>query len=211
MKMTDDPNPNIPPSDKNADEKAAHEALMEELFGDLPEETPDSIRAERDGLQQQVLGLNAGLARAQEEKEALTRQLAAQKEESAAVLARARKQAEEEKPFVLEKFVKEVLPVVDNLERGLAAIPADQRVSDPKFDKIAQGVEKTLQQLTIVFNKFGIKEINPAGEEFDPAKHEAIGMRDAPDAESDTVVEVAQKGYELNGRVIRPARVVVKP
>jgi molecular chaperone GrpE len=104
-----------------------------------------------------------------------------------------------------------VLPVVDTLELGLNSIPKAARESDPKFAKLAEGVEKTLGQLTAVFNKFGIREINPINQAFDENKHEAITMIDRPDVEPETVVQVAQKGYEIEGRVIRPAKVIVTP
>ena len=214
--MTD--NPPVPGDDQNpstpvpATDDDARKARNDALFGDLDdEETPEDIKAERDALRQTLANMGTSLGRSQQDNLTLTKALATQKEESAAVLGRTKQQFEEQKPFMLEKFLKDVLPVVDNLERGLAAVTADQRASDPKLDKYLQGMEKTLGQLTAVFNKFGIKAIDPKGEDFDPNKHEAISMVDDPDAESDTVISVAQKGYELNGRIIRPAKVTVKP
>ncbi len=207
----DKPTPEKPEiSEEEAARKRQHD---EELYGDLDdeEETPEEIRKQRDELLEDKIRITGRLGESQQERLRLQTQLEAQKVEAAAALARTQRQVDEQKDFALEKFIKEVLPVVDNLERGLAAIPAAQRAADPKFEKLAQGMEKTLGQLSAVFNKFGIKAIDPKGQPFDPEKHEAVSTNDDADVESDTVVEVAQKGYELNGRVIRPARVVVKP
>jgi len=206
----DHENPVAPVTDDAED--AAYRERMAELFEDIPEEeTPEEINADRDSLRKKLIEMGASLSGSRQDNTALTKQLTAQKEELAQSMARIKNQFDAQASFALEKFVKEVLPVIDNLERGLGAIPKAQRAADPKFDKLAQGIEKTIGQLTAVFNKFGIREINPRGEAFDPARHEAISTQDAPDVESDTVVEVAQKGYELNGRVIRPAKVIVKP
>ncbi len=205
----------IPDNSPAPVEDAAHQAKMEDLFGDLEDaeaaETPESIKAERDALRAQLADTGMALGRALQESVSLTKQLASQKEESARAGARTKQQFEEQKSFVLEKFVKDILPVIDTLELGLKSVSAQQRAADPKFDKHLQGVEKTLLQLTAVFNKAGIKVIDPVDTAFDPNKHEAIGLADdGSDKATDTVLTVAQKGYELNGRVIRPARVIVK-
>lgn len=212
--MTDTPNSenkDFRPEDEAARKAAENEAL----FGDLDDEeaeTPEEILADRNRLLQQVSDLGIRLGTSETENLALTKQLAAQKQESTAAQGRLQTQFEEQKAFAVEKFVKDVLPVIDNFERGLAAIPAEQRANDAKFDKMAQGIEKILGQLTAVFNKHGIKEINPAeGADFDPNKHEAVTVQEKEGLESDAVVTVAQKGYELNGRVVRPARVIVTP
>ncbi|MBI3441741.1 MAG: nucleotide exchange factor GrpE [Proteobacteria bacterium] len=216
--MTDEHNSGTPPEEKpetvvnnpEVDPDAeAHRKLMEDLGLD-EEETPDQIKAERDDLRKKMIATSGRIMELQQGQQKLTGQLEEQQREAARAIARTQKQVDEQKDFALEKFVKEVLPVIDNLERGLSVIPKEQRAADPKFEKLAQGFEKTLGQLTAVFNKFGIKEINPQGEAFDPGKHEAISTEDNAEAESDTVVVVAQKGYELNGRVIRHAKVVVK-
>lgn len=200
-----------PVSDPDA-EDAAYRERMKELFEDIEEEeTPEQIKAERDDLRKKLIDSAGRVQELQGKQLKLAEQLEEQKREAAQYGQRIKKQAEEQKDFALEKFLKEVLPVIDNLERGLEAISPAQRAADPKFDKLAQGVEKTLSQLTAVFNKFGIKAINPKGEAYDETRHEAISVDDSQDVEPDTVVHVAQKGYELNGRVIRNAKVVVKP
>lgn len=103
--------------------------------------------------------------------------------------------------FALEKFSGELLAVKDSLDAALSVGVAD-------VESYKNGVELTSKQLSSVFEKFNIAEINPAGEKFDPNKHQAIGMVDS-DQEPNTVVSVLQKGYSLNDRVLRPALVMV--
>ncbi|MEO8333276.1 MAG: nucleotide exchange factor GrpE [Gallionella sp.] len=103
--------------------------------------------------------------------------------------------------FAVERFSNEVLAVKDSLEAGLA-------VKEATVESFKSGMELTLKQLTSVFEKFNIKEINPVGEKLDPHKHQAIGMLDS-DQPANTVVSVMQKGYALNDRVLRPALVMV--
>lgn len=203
--------PAAAPKEMSAEDKA-HADKMKELFGDLDDEddepeTMESLRAERDALLQQVADMTSRLGRSQNENLTLFQKA----EEAKKVLTRAEEKFENDKQFAVEKFVKEILPVVDTLELGLQSISAKDRAEDPKFGKLAEGVEKTLGQLTAVFNKFGIKQINPINEEFDANKHEALATQPKADTDPETVIHVAQKGYEVNGRLIRPAKVIVTP
>ena len=99
-------------------------------------------------------------------------------------------------------LVRELLPVVDNLERALASAEEGE-------DHLAHGVRLVLEDLVAVLARNGIEQFDPTGEKFDPTLHEALSMRDQEDAESGTVIDVMEKGYRLNGDVLRPARVVV--
>ena len=103
--------------------------------------------------------------------------------------------------FAVERFSNEMLAVKDSLEAGLA-------VTTQNVESFKSGMELTLKQLSSVFEKFNINEINPVGEKLDPHKHQAIGMLDS-DQPANTVVSVMQKGYALNDRVLRPAMVMV--
>ena len=103
--------------------------------------------------------------------------------------------------FAVERFTNEMLAVKDSLEAGLA-------VETATVESFKSGMELTLKQLTGVFEKFNISEINPLGDKFDAHKHQAIGMLDS-DQPANTVVSVMQKGYALNDRVLRPAMVMV--
>src|SRR3989338_537160 len=103
--------------------------------------------------------------------------------------------------YAVERFSNEMLAVKDSLEAGLA-------VETATVESFKSGMELTLKQLSSVFDKFNIKEINPVGEKLDPHKHQAISMVDS-DQPANTVVSVMQKGYALNDRVLRPAMVMV--
>jgi molecular chaperone GrpE len=109
--------------------------------------------------------------------------------------------------FALEKFSNEMLSVVDNLERALAAAP--NAAADPNLVGLVEGVQLTLKGCLEVFAKFNIQQIDPRGAPFDPQQHQAMAMVPNPAVEPNTVIEVMQKGYSLNGRVLRPAMVVV--
>ncbi|MEE4379241.1 MAG: nucleotide exchange factor GrpE [Candidatus Competibacteraceae bacterium] len=106
--------------------------------------------------------------------------------------------------FALKSFVEGLLPVKDSLEMGIAAADEAQDVA-----KLLEGSELTLKQLIGVLEKFGVQELNPQGEQFNPEFHEAMATQPAGQAEPNTVMHVVQKGYLLNDRLIRPAMVIV--
>ena len=116
---------------------------------------------------------------------------------------RSARDVEQAHRYALEKIAQELLPVRDSLELAAASAGTADAAA------LAAGQEATLKLLARVFEKFSIQGIEPAGEPFDPQKHEAMAMQDAPAAEPDSVLMVVQKGYELNGRLLRPARVIV--
>jgi molecular chaperone GrpE len=107
--------------------------------------------------------------------------------------------------YALDRFVNDIVPVADNLERALDTVDKE----DEKQKAIIEGVELTLKSLLDVLERHGVMQLSPAGEPFDPQLHEAIAMVPNPEMEPNSVMEVMQKGYVLNGRVVRPARVVV--
>jgi molecular chaperone GrpE len=106
--------------------------------------------------------------------------------------------------FALERFVNELLPVMDGLEMGVAAAAETQDVA-----QLLEGSELTLKMLGSALDKFGVKEVNPKGAKFNPEVHEAMATQPAAHAEPNTVLQVIQKGYMLNERLIRPALVIV--
>ena len=105
-----------------------------------------------------------------------------------------------------EKFSTELLSVMDNLERALAAAANHE---DDTVKAIYEGVDLTLKSFTDCFNRFHIEAVDPMGEPFDPQLHQAMTIIENGEVEPNTVIEVMQKGYTLHGRVIRPAMVVV--
>lgn len=119
---------------------------------------------------------------------------------------RAQRDLENAHKYGLEKFANALLPVRDSLEMGIAAATQGQNV-DPA--KLIEGSDLTLKMLAGVLEKFGIAEVNPQGEPFNPQFHEAMSIQPREDVAPNTVVMVVQKGYLLNDRLIRPAMVIV--
>jgi len=121
--------------------------------------------------------------------------------------ARKRAQGEIDKArkFALEKFAGELLPVADNLERALqVANPEDEAIKP-----IVDGVELTLKSFISTIEKFGMSVIDPQGQPFNPEQHQAMSMQENAELPANTVLAVMQKGYEINGRLLRPAMVMV--
>jgi len=118
---------------------------------------------------------------------------------------RAEQDVEKARKFALESFCKELLPVVDNLERTLAVTAGH----DESVKPIIEGVELTLKSFTDALRKFNIEPVDPQGEPFDPQLHQAMSLVENPDVEPNTVIAVMQKGYTLNARLVRPAMVMV--
>lgn len=119
------------------------------------------------------------------------------------VRKRAVRDVENAHRFSLERFARELLGVRDSLEMGLEA------GTDAGPETLLKGSQATLKLLVTTMQQFGIEEIDPHGEPFDPELHEAMTMQPSADVEPGSVMTVFQKGYTLNGRLLRPARVVV--
>jgi molecular chaperone GrpE len=116
---------------------------------------------------------------------------------------RAARDVEQAHRYALEKFAQELLPVRDSLELAAASAPNADVAS------LIAGQDATSKLLARAFEKFSIKGIEPVGEPFDPQRHEAMAMQESATAAPDSVLHVVQRGYELNGRLLRPARVIV--
>jgi molecular chaperone GrpE len=118
---------------------------------------------------------------------------------------RTEKELQNAHKFALERFVKELLPVIDSVELAVQAASVDA----PDISKIREGNELILQQFLSVLEKFNVTALDPVGEPFNPDRHEAMSMQPRADVEPNTVVQVFQKGFLLNDRLIRPAMVIV--
>jgi molecular chaperone GrpE len=118
---------------------------------------------------------------------------------------RAERDVENAHKYALKNFVDSLLPVIDSMEMGQTAANAENAT----LESIREGSELTMTMFAQVLERSGLQQINPQGEKFDPEKHQAISMVEAPDVKSNSVIEVMQKGFSLNDRLIRPAMVVV--
>lgn len=198
----------------NKDQQAEAEASAEAT----EELTAEEQAAEEGSAAQDAADASEDAAEAAEDIEGaevtldhLKDELAAAKDaalRAAAEAQNARRRAEQDvekaRKFALERFAGDLLPVVDNLERALAAA-----AEAPEANAIAEGVDLTLRSLMETLSKNGIEAVDPMGEPFDPQLHQAMTMVPNPDMEPNTVMDVMQKGYTLSGRLIRPAMVVV--
>ena len=118
---------------------------------------------------------------------------------------RTQKDLDDTRKYAVERFAKELITVVDSLELGLQAISGD---SD-EVQKFREGSELTLKQFEAAFAKANIETLNPLGQPFNPEHHQAMAMQPSVDVAPNSVLTVFQKGYLLNGRLLRPAMVVV--
>jgi molecular chaperone GrpE len=116
---------------------------------------------------------------------------------------RAERDADNARKFAIERFAQELVSVGDALEAGIHAGSANPGAT------LLEGAQATLRQLQRAFEKAGMKIIDPAGQAFDPEWHEAMVAQESRDQPANTVLSVIQKGYSLNGRLLRPARVIV--
>lgn len=120
------------------------------------------------------------------------------------VRKRATRDIENAHKYALDKFLAELLPVIDSLELGVNAAGDSEEVSG-----LVEGMNLTLKKFADVLEKFGVSIVDPQGEKFNPEQHEAVSMQSQDGLEAGMVISVMQKGYELNGRLIRPAMVMV--
>jgi molecular chaperone GrpE len=187
--------------EETAQPEAAEAASLEDAATEQAAEGQDGQDAANDqqepSLEDMVAQLQADVEEARDA--ALRAQADAQN-----VKRRAEQDVEKARKFALERFTGDLLPVVDNLERALEAASDDEAASP-----IVEGVELTLKSFLDAIGKYNIEQVNPEGEPFDPQVHQAMSMVENPDVEPNTVIAVVQKGYTLNGRLVRPAMVMV--
>jgi molecular chaperone GrpE len=180
-------NPESPEAVEATAEGVAEDVVVEAI----DEETEPTLEDMVNQLQEDVLAARDAALRAQADAQNVKR--------------RAEQDVEKARKFALERFVGDLLPVLDNLERALEAASGD----DEAVKTIAEGVELTRKSLLDAMKKYNVEPVDPAGEPFDPQLHQAMSMVENPDVEPNTVIAVMQKGYTLNGRLIRPAMVMV--
>lgn len=189
------------PAEEAADTTAAESEEAEQIAAEFiaaAEIPAEDAEPSLDVLKQQ---LAEAQAKAQENWDALLRQKAEQEN----LRKRLERDLDNARKYALERFAGELLPVRDSLEMGLDAA----RQEEVSVEALREGSELILKMLAAAMEKFAIQEINPLGEKFDPHLHEAMAMAPDPEAEPNTVVMVHQKGYQLNDRLLRPARVIV--
>lgn len=190
--MSNDQQPQEVNEQELEEQQVTDEAVEEEVV-ELSEE------------QQRIEELEAALAKAEatvlEQRDSVLRA----KADSENARRRADGEVEKARKFALERFAGELLPVADNLERALQLADAENEALKPMIE----GVDITLKSFVSTIEKFGLKVIDPQGETFNPELHQAMSMQENAELAPNTVMAVMQKGYEINGRLLRPAMVMV--
>ena len=194
---------NESPENNNAEQQTAEEVILEaeEQVEEQHEAVAEVISEEQQKINELELLLAAAQSTVAEQKDSVVRA----KAEVDNVRRRSAQEVEKARKFALEKFAGEMLTVVDNLERGLATIDAEAEEQKATYE----GVNLTLQGLLSGLDKFGVKSVDPQDQPFNPELHQAMSMQEVEGVAPNTVIAVMQKGYELNGRLIRPAMVMV--
>lgn len=177
----------------------------EETVNASPEQGSAEVTEEQDASEQPDADtLAEELATAVAEIETLKDQMLRIQADAQNIRRRAEQDVEKAHKFGVEKFANEMLPIVDSLERALEAFGEDEDLKPMR-----EGVEMTMNMFLSGLAKFKMEQVDPMGQPFDPALHQAMSMIDAPDADANSVIAVMQKGYTLHGRLVRPAMVVV--
>jgi molecular chaperone GrpE len=166
-----------------------------EVAGDFPDEGAAAPPEER------IAALEAELA---DTKDRLLRALA----ETENVRRRAQREREDTQKYAVSGFARDLLSTADNLRRALDSVP-EAEIRDARTRSLLDGVAATERELLSVFERHGIRRIDPKGERFDHNFHQAVFEAERPDAPAGTVVEVLQPGYVLHDRLLRPAMVGV--
>jgi len=194
-------------------QQSSHELQSDsELIAEVLEQTADSHAESMAGEASAATSESVDVASLQQQLEEAREQAAANLDKVVRTLAdmenlkrRVQKDLDDERKYGLAKFAKELLNVIDSLELGIQAATGDS----PEVAKLREGSELTIKQFESVFAKFNIEAISPLGQVFNPELHQAMAMQPSATAEPNTVLNVFQKGYMLNGRLLRPAMVVV--
>ena len=194
-----------PETEATEQAQQAEQAVAEEVTAEEQAalET-DPLAEEAEPELQTVAELMSQLEVAQAEVAAMKDQMLRGQAEIQNIRRRAEQDVEKAHKFGLEKFATEMLAVVDNLERAIEAAGDDEAVKPMR-----EGVEMTLNMFVGGLAKFNVEQLNPEGEPFNPELHQAMSMVPAEGVAANTVVAVMQKGYTLNGRLVRPAMVMV--
>ncbi len=173
----------------------------EEQVEEQHEHAHEVISDEQEKINELELALVAAKSTVADQKDSVIRA----KAEVDNMRRRAAQDVEKARKFALEKFAGEMLVTVDNLERALQNIDKE----DESNKGIIEGIELTYQGLIASLEKFGVKAVDPQDQPFNPELHQAMSMQEVEGVAPNTVIAVMQKGYELNGRLVRPAMVMV--
>ena len=189
----------------NENDKPRDEAVEKELEG-VPEEFLDKSEAET--VEEETSGLDKALDRLREDLEVAKQEVLYAKAETQNVRRRMEKDIQDARAYAATGFARDMLSVLDNLERATAAIPAELR-EDDKMKALVTGIDATLRELEKVFGQHGISRIASVGLPLDPNQHQAMMEIPSDGHAPGTVVQEMQSGYMIRDRLLRPAMVAV--
>jgi len=193
------------------EEQAMVEAPEAATDGDAPGEAADSDESEEliNALRIALSEAHGALEESRAEATYLKDQALRAAAEADNVRKRADRSIENAHKYALERFVNDLLPAVDSFERAVDAAAQLKASTGEAASAIAEGMALSLKLLMEAMQRHGIEVVDPIGAPFDPNLHEAMSMIENPEAEPGSVIEVFQKGYGVNGRLVRAARVIV--
>ncbi|WP_133406020.1 nucleotide exchange factor GrpE [Parashewanella tropica] len=184
-------------------EEQLDEAVTTEAEAVESPELVDELTQANFRIEELEQALAAATAKVDDQKDSVVRAAA----ETENIRRRAAMDVEKARKFALEKFVNELLPVMDNMDHAVAGLNIEDEEGPMKA--LHEGVNLTRKTLVSAVEKFGVKVVDPTGEIFNPDQHQAIGMQPSEEHPANTVMAVMQKGYMLNDRLLRPAMVMV--
>jgi molecular chaperone GrpE len=206
--MTNESTENKNTAEASTEALTPEEIMAQEIIDQAEEQVEvqhiyahEVISAEQEKINELELSLSSAQTIIADQKDSVVRA----KAEVDNIRRRSAQDVDKARKFALEKFAAEMLVSVDNLERALQNIDKE----DENNTGIIEGLELTLQGLIASLEKFGVKGVDPQDQPFNPELHQAMSMQEVPGVAPNTVIAVMQKGYELNGRLIRPAMVMV--
>ncbi len=177
---------------------ALNDLPVDETLSELAQEVEQTLAQEED--------LEAALAQARAQADQQKDHLLRLQADMENLRRRTARDIEQAHKYALEKFVAELLPIMDSFDMGKQSIPADLEGAE----KIREGFDMTQAAFESALVKFGVEVVNPApGDKFDPESHNAVTLQPSTEHPAQSVLQVFQKGYRLNGRLVRPALVVV--
>jgi molecular chaperone GrpE len=186
----------------NIEKDELEEKILETV--DKVEEVGEPSDTKKHSAEEALEKANEEIQRLAEYAEEMKDEALRAKAEMENIRKRAERDVQNARKFGIEKFAKELLPVTDSIDQALKhEVKLDEAVA------MKEGIEMTSKILIDVLKKNGLEELDPVGEKFDPNMHEALAMIPNPEIENNTIFEVFQKGYLLNGRVVRAAKVIV--
>ncbi len=181
------------------------ETEIEASSTESAESESTTAETENENEELTVESLQAKLAEAEAKADDNWDQLVRSRAEMENIRRRSERDLVNAHKYALEKFAQELLPVIDSMEMGVAAAMDE----NADVSKLREGTEMTLKMFETAIEKFGIKGVHPKGEAFNPEHHQAMTMIDSAEHEPNMIIDVMQKGYLLNERLVRPAMVVV--